>query len=61
MQDPKPVWKSKTIWFNVIGVAGTLLSHAAELLPPHYAAVALAIGNLALRLVTEQPVTFDAG
>ena len=53
----KPIWKSKTFWFNVLGGIATFLLHAGAVLPPEWAAAALAIGNLLLRYVTKTPVT----
>lgn len=49
----KPFWKSKTILFNVFTGLVTL----AGVLPPHWAALALAVGNLGLRYMTTEGIT----
>lgn len=56
MNDAKPVWKSKTIWFNVLALLATGLTNAADFFPPHYALAIAAIGNLILRYTTTTPV-----
>ncbi len=50
----KSIFASKTFWFNVVSLAATV----AGFLPPQYAAVALPVVNVLLRLVTSQPVSF---
>lgn len=56
--DPKPFWKSKTLWANVVALvtaAGAVVMGQADwqtVLGP----VALAIVNMILRFVTKQPV-----
>jgi hypothetical protein len=61
--DSKPIWQSKTFWLNALtAAAGVLvvLSGMAEQIPSPYIewiGVALAIVNIGLRLVTDQPVT----
>lgn len=53
---PKAVWASKTIWLNVLGLAGSLLG----LIPPTETSLAIgAAANVLLRLVTKKPVTID--
>jgi hypothetical protein len=54
----KPFYRSKTVWVNVIG-AGAMLLHGplGSVLPTEYAAVAIALLNLALRFTTTQAVT----
>ena len=49
----KSLLTSKTFWLNV------LLGSAAyaQYLPPEYAAVIVAVSNLALRLMTKEPIT----
>lgn len=49
-----PWYLSKTLWFNV----ATLLVSLATTLPPEYAVVTATIGNILLRYLTNQPVTF---
>ncbi len=48
----KPIWKSKTFWFNALALAVT----AAEILPPKWAGPVAAIGNIGLRIVSGQPI-----
>lgn len=49
----KSVFKSKTFWFNVAALA----VHAAGILPAKYAVPIAGIGNILLRLLTDQAVT----
>jgi len=56
---PKSVFKSKTIWFNVLGF---VLAVAAMLsgsfpVPPEWAVFVSAVGNMVLRYVTSRPVS----
>ena len=48
----KSLFRSKTFWVNVLTLAVTV----AGFLPPKYAAIALPILNIVLRLVTDEPV-----
>ena len=54
----KPWYLSKTIWFNVITGALELIQAlgGVGLLPPGVLAVAVHVGNCALRLITSQPI-----
>lgn len=52
----KSIFASKTLWLNLLGGAATVLGYAADVLPPHYAALALALANIANRFITESPV-----
>lgn len=45
--------KSKTFWLNLGGLALTY----GNLLPPKYAVPTLAIANIGVRLLTNQPLT----
>lgn len=49
----KSLFKSKTFWLNVLGVG----VHVAGIVPPQYGVPALAILNVLIRLLTEQPIT----
>lgn len=65
MIDKKPLYLSKTLWFNVLTIALTVLEMVADLpfLTPEYAQIILivvAAVNVGLRLLTSQPVT-EAG
>jgi hypothetical protein len=54
----KKIWKSKTFWLNVVGMAILIVnSQAGHLIPTEYGALALAILNIANRFLTNQPVT----
>lgn len=48
----KSILQSKTFWFNVVSLS---LAYASYL-PPQYAAVVVAVGNIALRFVSNGPV-----
>jgi hypothetical protein len=61
MFDSKSIFASKTFWLNVLGGAATILSYSADILPPHYAALALAAANVLNRLFTKQPVHLIGG
>jgi hypothetical protein len=49
----KSLLTSKTFWLNVIGLAVSV----AEVVPPKYGVPALAVLNILMRVVTEQPIT----
>jgi hypothetical protein len=63
MEDPKPVWESKTLWVNVLTAVAMIIAAAVaqpDLIPAEamrYVVFALAAVNIILRLVTSQPVT----
>ena len=48
----KSIFTSKTFWFNVLGIATAY----GNILPPKYAVPVVTIGNIGLRLITNQPV-----
>lgn len=60
--EPKPIYKSRTLWFNVIVGAVTIFAgymvgdidkaKALEQAGP----VLLVLGNVVLRLITKQPI-----
>lgn len=50
--DPKSILASKTLWINVAGFAVAY----AHLLPPEWAALVVAIANVANRYLTNGPV-----
>ena len=59
---PKPIWKSKTFWFNILsGVleVGQVVS-GLNIIPPGTIAVAAALINIVLRRITNTPTTFTA-
>lgn len=53
----KSIFKSKTFWFNVVSIAASY----GQLLPPKYAVPVVTIGNIGLRLITNQPVGIIPG
>lgn len=58
----KPIWQSKTFWANLIAatVAVAEETNMIDLLPAEYQTlftIALAVANIALRMVTVEPVT----
>ena len=53
-QVSKSLFTSKLFWFNVLTAAAALLDVIP--LPPEYTAVAVGVINVALRVVTDQPV-----
>lgn len=57
--DPKPIWQSKTFWANLITVAIAVTTAIGGLIPESAAVVATIVGvlNIALRVLTTQPVT----
>jgi hypothetical protein len=60
--DPKPIWQSKTFWFNVIatGLDVLALTELGGILPKEAAAyitVLQGIGNILLRRISSGPVT----
>jgi hypothetical protein len=50
----KSILKSKTFWFNVLGVGLTVAS--GGIIPSNVATPVIAVGNVVLRLVTKEPV-----
>jgi hypothetical protein len=54
----KPIYQSKTLWLNLVGMAILIVnSQIGHLIPTEYGALALAILNIANRFLTTQPVT----
>ncbi len=59
MESVKPWWTSKTIWTNLIALAGSLVV-AVGFDPGRWAeisTVSLAVVNVVLRLITNEPVS----
>lgn len=52
----KSIFASKTLWLNVLGGVATVALYAADILPPQYAAIALAVSNILNRFLTSKPV-----
>lgn len=60
MSTAKSIFVSKTFWVNALTAVGTLAANYGGLLPPPalpYVVAATGIVNIALRLITKQPVT----
>jgi len=56
----KPWWQSKTIWVNVLTMIVDVAGRMSDVIPASaqpYIASGLAILNIALRFLTDQPVT----
>jgi hypothetical protein len=61
MDGTKVWWTSKTIWMNLIALAGSIFI-AIGFDPGRWAeisTVSLAVVNLILRLYTQEPITFE--
>jgi hypothetical protein len=57
--DPKPLLLSKTFWVNLVGLVGIVLTGLGVIADPQwvqYQAILLAAVNVALRVVTKQPI-----
>ena len=57
--EPKPWWKSRTIWLNVGVILLGLIEAGADVVPPEYQPLALAVAgllNAIVRLDTKRPV-----
>ena len=48
----KPIWQSRTFWFNVVSLTVALV----EILPPRYAVPIITVGNIVLRFLTTVPI-----
>ena len=55
--DSKSLFVSKTFWMNVFGLALTL----ANVLPPKWGMPVLAVANIGMRLITNQPAGLFSG
>lgn len=51
--NPKGFWRSRTFWFNIITVA----FHYAGFIPASATPSVLVVGNVALRLISSDPVS----
>lgn len=60
MDEGKSLVASKTFWVNVLTLAISAGGYLSGMVPPHWQpwlAGGLAIANVLLRLITEQPIT----
>jgi len=57
----KPWYKSKTVWFNVLVTASTVLSGVVGFIPSTYAGaiVAVNVANVVLRAITNGPINWN--
>lgn len=53
----KSLFKSKTFWLNVAGIAAAVLNAAAPVVPPPAVPVVLGVLGILNRLVTDKPVS----
>lgn len=59
----KSIFLSKTFWVNVITVFVSIAGYASGMVPPEWQAFllpAVAIANIVLRAITNQPVTITS-
>ncbi len=54
--NPKSIFASKTVWFNLVAMVVQVLPGLAEHVPQPWGELVTALGNIALRYVTTQPV-----
>ena len=55
--DTKSLFLSKTFWLNVLGLAVTV----GNILPQKWAVPVLAVANIGMRLITNQPAGLFSG
>lgn len=58
MKTVKGLMKSKTFWFNIVtGVLVFVNEVAGKLIPTEVATTIVAVGNVILRMITNQPLS----
>lgn len=63
MEETKPIWASKTVWFNVLALlTGVALAygfgdHVADPWVSEGVTVIVTLGNLALRFITSKAIS----
>ena len=61
MQNSKPIYQSKTLWFNVLYILSIVVAddHFKDLFKDYgsYLVIAQTVINILLRFVTDKPVT----
>ena len=60
--ESKPWWQSKTVWFNFPSGSLDLLQTLGGfgVIPPGVLTMGTAVGNVLLRIVTSQPLSWQA-
>lgn len=53
----KSIFKSKTFWFNLAGLATVLTNPEVAMMHPGAVGTVITVGNIILRTVTKQPVS----
>lgn len=53
----KSLFASKTFWLNILGGAIAV----SQIVPPKYSMPIMAVSNIGMRLLTNQPVTIGTG
>lgn len=61
---PKPIWKSKTLWTNVVALGTSFLAgYGIDLdveMQTELAVALMALANIGLRFITKKPVTLTS-
>lgn len=54
----KPIWKSRTFWANALGAGAWILNGPlGHVVPPEALGLTVAVVNIALRFITDEPVS----
>ena len=57
----KKPWKSKTLWLNILGVAGILVqTYTGFVISPELQVMILGVINVILRLITKEEIIWHA-
>jgi hypothetical protein len=52
---PKSIFASRTFWLNILGTATAIAT--SGIIPPKYSMPAMAVANIGIRLITNQPAS----